>query len=327
MPLINEILGLYLRALDSGFGLIGGDVRWLFNVLVVLNLIVGGLTWALSDDQVVAQLARKLLFIGFFAWLIDNWAWLTDTIARSFVQLGLRAGGGRGTVDLLSNPGAIAERGLLVIAPMLQAIRDLTGPVAFFENLPEILLLLVAIVVVLASFFLVAIQIMFAVLTFKLGTLAAFILVPFALLTRTSFISERPLGWVVSAGVRLMVLMIVVGLGERVYGRMEVTLETLTVREALNVALGSFVLMLLAQTSARLANDLATGTPRLGALDGALSLGATAAAATYGARRVGGAASHAAGQAASAAGHVKAAATRLRSASKKTNPTPTHEET
>ena len=59
-------------------------------------------------------------------------------------------------------------------------------------------------------------------LTFKFGSLAAFVLVPFAVLSKTAFIAERRLGWVVGSGVRLMVLTLVLGVGNNIFQSLKV---------------------------------------------------------------------------------------------------------
>lgn len=292
MTLINETLQQYLDAINSGFGLIEGDVRWVFNALVILNIVMAALFWAFSDDQVVVALIRKVIYVGIFAWIIENWVELTNILANTFMLLGLKAGGGTLDADIMLNPGKIADRGLTTITPMMQAIRDLSGPVAFFENFIEIILLALAVLMVLVAFFLIAIQAVMAVLTFKLGSLAAFILIPFSLVTHTAFMAERPLGWVVTASVRLMLLTIVVGLGEALFANLEINPDEVTVRAALDIALGAFVLMVLSLTASRLASDLATGTPRLGALDAGLAVGGTAVAATYATRKAASSARH-----------------------------------
>ncbi len=320
MSIINETLQQYLDAINSGFGFIGGDVRWLFNILVLLNIIVAALFWAFSEDQVLVPLIRKILYIGIFAWIVENWVDLTNTLAQTFMLLGIKAGGGHVDHDILLNPGHIAERGLTTITPMIQAVRDLSGPVAFFENFVEILLLALAILAVIAAFFLIAIQAAMAILTFKLGSLAAFVLIPFSLITHTAFMAERPLGWIVTAGVRLMLLTLVVGLGEAIFARLEITPEQLTIRAALDIALGAIVLMVLALTSSRLASDLATGTPRLGALDAGIALGGAAVTAAYVTRKAAAGAGHVASgarlTAAKAASGMSRAARSFRSSSK-----------
>ena len=285
MELINETLQLYLDAIDSGFGAIDGDVRWVFNMLVILNIVLAALFWALSDDQVIVALVRKILYIGIFAWIIGNWSELTNVLAHTFMLLGVKAGGGQVSQDLILNPASIAQRGLTAVRPIMQAIRDLSGPVAFFQNFIEIVLLAIAILLILLSFFLIAIQAVMTILTFKLGTLAAFVLLPFSLVTHTAFMAERPLGWVVSASIRLMILTLVVGLGESLFGRLQLTPDQVTIPAAFNITLAALVLMILALTASRLASDLATGTPRLGALDAGLALGATGVAAAYSVRQ------------------------------------------
>jgi len=305
MNTINETLQQYLDAIDSGFGLIGDDVSWLFNVLLILNIVIAGLFWAFSDDQVLVPIIRKALYVGIFAWIIQNWSQLADAFAHTFVLLGAKAGGGRVDADILLNPGAIADLGLVTATPMMQAVSDLSGPVGFFENFPEILLLTLAALVVIVAFFFIAVQMVMAILTFKLGTLVAFVLLPFSLMTHTTFIAERPLGWVVTAGVRFMLLTLVVGLGESLFGRLQIDPQQVTVRVALDIALGTIVLLALALTASRLATDLATGTPRLGALDAGVALSGTVLAGALAARQTFNVVRHAAS--AAKLGAVKAA--------------------
>lgn len=286
MIIINDVLQHYLNALDSGFGLIGGDVRWLFNVLVVINVSLSAIFWAFSDDPVFAHLARKVLFIGIFAWLIENWPQLTTALYDTFTLLGIKAGGGQLTRRDLLDPGTIAHHGIAAAKPIMQAISDLSGPVAFFQNFPEIVLLEVSLLVVIAAFFIIALQASLAILLFKLGSLTTFVLVPFSLINRTAFIAERPLGWLIAASVRIMLLAIVVGLGESIWNRLQLTAGETDVPKALDVALAAILFMLLALISSRMATDLAMGTARLGTLDAAIALAAAGAAAGYASRPV-----------------------------------------
>ncbi len=91
--LINDVANQYINAINSGFGLIQGDVTRLLNILIILSIMWSATLWALSDDHVIVQLARKIVYIGIFAWIIQNWQMLTDKLARSFMDLGLKAGG------------------------------------------------------------------------------------------------------------------------------------------------------------------------------------------------------------------------------------------
>jgi type IV secretion system protein TrbL len=282
MGLINDVLNRYIQAIDQGFGFINHDVAWLLNALIILNITLSALVWAFSDDQVIVQFCRKVIYLGFFVWMIQNWKNLTDLLARSFMVIAFKAGGIGFPQDYVMNPGNIAGRGLTTIDPLMRAIHDLTGPVNFFKNFPEIALLSLAIVAVLIAFFVIAIQCAVAILSFKLGSLAAFVLVPFGVLNKTVFIAERPLGWVVMSGVKLMVLTLVAGIGDGMFSQMRLTANQVSVRTALDVALAAVVLMILAIVGTRLAGDLISGGPTLGAGAAAAAVGGSTVAA-YGA--------------------------------------------
>ncbi|MHB1767570.1 MAG: type IV secretion system protein, partial [Phycisphaerae bacterium] len=221
MDTINLILNQYLQTINSAFGLIQGHVVWLLNFLIIMNIVLSAMLWALSEDQVMVKLARKIVYIGFFVWLVQNWQSLCDTIAQSFMYLGFEAGGIGFPQVYLLNPGNIAYRGFTASSPIMAEIGNLCGPIGFFKNFPQIALLTLAVLAILAAFFIVAIQAVVTILSFKLGSLAAFVLIPFGVLSKTAFIAERPLGWVVSSGVRLMVLTLVAGIGDLAFGHLQ----------------------------------------------------------------------------------------------------------
>jgi type IV secretion system protein TrbL len=263
--LINDVANQYINAINSGFGLIKGDVTWVLNVFIILSIMWSAALWALSDDHVIAHFARKIVYIGFFAWIIQNWQSLTDKLASSFMNLGLKAGGFEGASYYTSQPGNIAYLGYTTAQPLMDQIARLTGPVAFFKNIVEIIFLFLAVAAIVAAFCVITIQVVVAVLTFKFGSLAAFVLVPFAVLSITAFIAERPLGWVVGSGVRLMVLTLVLGVGNNIFQSLKVPAgQTVTTYQAFCIALAALLLMALSLVASRLATDMIIGGPSLG---------------------------------------------------------------
>ena len=265
--LLNDVANRYIQAINSGFGFIRGDVSRILNALIILSIVWSAVLWALSDDHVIAHFARKIVYIGTFAWIVQNWQVLTDKLARSFIGLGLQAGGFDGATysNYLQEPGNIAYLGYTTAQPLMDQISRLTGPVAFFKNIVEIVFLAIAVGAIVAAFCVMTIQVVVAVLTFKFGSLAAFVLVPFAVLSKTAFIAERPLGWVVGSGVRLMVLTLVLGVGNNIFQRLKMPPgQTITTYEAFCVALAALLLMVLSLVASRLATDLIIGGPSLG---------------------------------------------------------------
>ena len=263
--LINDVANQYINAINTGFGLIKGDVTWLLNFLIILSILWSAALWALSDDHIITQFARKIVYIGFFAWIIQNWQTLTDTLARSFMDLGLKAGGFDSANYYTTQPGNIAYLGYTTAQPLLDQISRLTGPVAFFKNIVEIVILFLAVCAIIVAFCVITIQVVVALLTFKFGSLATFVLVPFAVLSKTAFIAERPLGWVVGSGVRLMVLALVLGVGNNIFQELKIPAgQTVTTYQAFCIALAALLLMVLSLVASRLASDLIIGGPSLG---------------------------------------------------------------
>ncbi len=84
-------MNVFATYLDSGFGLLGGDVRFLSQTLIALDITLAGL-WVLAGAaDVIARLVKKMLYIGFFAFLIGNFNGLAKIIFDSFSGLSLKA--------------------------------------------------------------------------------------------------------------------------------------------------------------------------------------------------------------------------------------------
>jgi type IV secretion system protein TrbL len=263
--LINDVANQYINAINTGFGLIKGDVTRLLNVLIILSIFWSATLWALSEDHVIAEFARKIVYIGMFAWIVQNWQALTDKLAQSFMNLGLEAGGFDGASFYTQQPGNIAYLGYTTAQPLLDQITRLCGPVAFFRNFPEIIFLFFAVGAIVVAFCVITVQVVLALVTFKFGSLAAFVLVPFAVLSKTAFIAERPLGWVVGSGVRLMVLTLVLGVGNNIFQSLKMPAgSTVTTYQAFCIALAAILLMVFSLVASRLATDLIIGGPSLG---------------------------------------------------------------
>ena len=192
LNIIDQFMAAFVAYIDSGFGLLGPDVGFLTTALIGIDITLAGLFWALGgEDDVIAKLLRKILYVGAFALILNNFQSLADIIFRSFAGLGLTAGGSAiGAADLLL-PGRLGGTGFEAASPLLESAKELVGPIAFFENFVEIAVLLFAWLIVIAAFFVLAVQMFITILEFKLTALAGFVLVPFALWNRTAFLAGR----------------------------------------------------------------------------------------------------------------------------------------
>ena len=266
--IIDQFLETFTRYIDSGFGLLGGEVGYLATTLAAIDVTLAGLFWSWgADEDILARLVKKTLFVGVFAFLIGNWNSWARTIFESFAGLGLKASGtGLSSADFL-RPGKIAQVGLDAGRPILDSISGLMGYVSFFENFIQIAVLLFAWIVVLLAFFILAIQLFITLIEFKLTTLAGFVLIPFGLFGKTAFAAERVLGNVISSGVKVLVLAVIVGIGSTLFSQFTAGFggNQPTIDNAMALVLGALSLLGLGIFGPGIANGIVSGGPQLGA--------------------------------------------------------------
>jgi len=265
LAIIDRFTETFSRYIDSGFGLLSGDVAFLTSILIAIDITLAGLFWALmGEDNVLAQLIRKVLYIGFFALLLSNFKGLADIVFQSFTGLGLKASGASLTAADLMRPGFVASTGFSASRPLIKS-GELIGITTFFSNFVTIVVLLLAWLIVLLAFFVLSVQLFIAIIEFKLTVLAGFVLVPFALFGQTAFLAERVLGNVISSGIKLMVLAIVVGIGSSLFGTLIRPSGEITLAQAASTILAAIAVFGLAIFVPGLAAGLISGAPQLGA--------------------------------------------------------------
>ncbi|ODU34659.1 P-type conjugative transfer protein TrbL [Sphingopyxis sp. SCN 67-31] len=306
---IDQFLSVFSTYIDSGFGLLGGEVGFLSTTLIVIDVTIAALFWAWgADEDVLQRLVKKTLYIGVFAFIIGNFQSLATIMLESFAGLGLKASGGAMAIGDFMRPGVVAATGLDAAEPLLDASKDLLGPIGLFTNFVQILILLIAWVIVVLAFFILAVQVFVTILEFKLVTLAGFVLIPFAFFGRTAFMAERVLGHIVSSGIKVLVLAVITGIGTTLFDRFmgaQIGAEP-DIEQVMAIALGALTLLGLGIFGPSIANGIVAGGPQLGA--GAAAGTAVAAGATLAAGAAG--ATLATGAAASFARGAAAGATR-----------------
>ncbi len=279
LNVIDSFMAAFIQYIDSGFGLLSGEVAYLSTVLIGIDIALAGLFWAMDGEaNIIARLIKKVLYVGVFAFILNNFSSLADIIYRSFAGLGLQASAsGLAAADLLK-PGKLAGVGFQAAWPLLQQVSALMGFTSFFDNFLTIAVLLVAWLVVIVAFFILAVQLFITILEFKLTTLAGFVLVPFALWNKTAFLAERVLGNVISAGIKVMVLAVIVGIGSGFFGQFTAALQGQqpNINQALALVLASLALFGLGIFGPGIASGLVSGAPQLGAGAAIGTLGAAA---------------------------------------------------
>ncbi|MFA4994133.1 MAG: P-type conjugative transfer protein TrbL [Bdellovibrionales bacterium] len=298
LSIIDQFMTTFSRYIDSGFGLLSGDVAFLSTTLIGIDVTLAGLFWAFEGENVIfPRLIRKVLYVGAFAFILNNFKSLADIVYQSFANLGIKASGSSFSAADLLRPGVIAATGYQSAHPLLDQVSHLVGFPEIFSNALTVFVLLIAWLLVIFAFFILSIQLFISVLEFKLTTLAGFVLVPFALWNKTAFLAEKVLGNVISSGIKMMVLAVIVGIGSTLFATFTTGLDgqDTNLAAAMSQVLGALALLGLGIFGPGIAAGLVSGAPQLGA---GAALGTTGAAvgavaltgaAAYGATRAAGA--------------------------------------
>ncbi|MCW2292291.1 type IV secretion system protein TrbL [Pseudomonas sp. BIGb0408] len=265
VSVIDRFLDVFAQYIDSGFGLLGDEVAFLTLTLVAIDMTLAGLFWAMGGEDVSAKLIRKTLYVGAFAFIIGNFNALAKIVFNSFAGLGLLASGSALSQDEFLQPGRLAATGVEAGAPLLEEISRLSGFPEVFSNIHSILVLFLAWLVVIISFFFLAIQLFVTLIEFKLTTLAGFVLVPFALWNKTAFLAEKVLGNVVASGIKVLVLAVIVGIGTGLFAEFQAVPDEPSIDNALVVMLASLALFGLGIFGPGIATGLVSGAPQLSA--------------------------------------------------------------
>jgi type IV secretion system protein TrbL len=305
----NDLMTVFSNTVTAGFGNLVGPVNGIFGLMIALVVAMTGIQWAVSSNRdALAGAFSKILLIGAFAYIINDWQGLSETIFAGFLELGLTAGGGTiSSADFL-NPGAVIETGWQIVKALGDAPTTTEDPLDVIGNLIDAIIIGISMLGIMVAFAILALQIIVTLLEFKIVTLGGFILLPFGILSKTAFMAERPLGYVVASGLKVLALAIVISGAQAVFAQLTPSGEP-DIYEAMTILTAAIILAMLSLFAPNLAAALVSGGPALGA--GALAVGGLAVGGAAGVAAAG-----IAGAGAAAAGGASGAASRIASSSK-----------
>ena len=284
---LTYLMTTFVGGFSGGYaGILPIAQRILF-LLAAIEIVFGALWWALRGENFLVPLIQKTMLIGVFAaFLLPgplNWATLMTSVMNGFVATGQAAGGAAGPINWFSDPSAIIDLADNLTFQIEQEIHAL--PILAVGQ--QIMFGFVYLLIYL-TFFILAIQVVVAILEFYLIATLAMALVPFGVNRYTAFLSEKAFGAVVSHGVKLMVLAFIITVAAPVMAGLNLPPNP-TLEQAYMCLLAAMTLAFLAWKAPDVAAGLFAGGPSLSA---AHTLGSAAIASRlmFGGRRGGAAA-------------------------------------
>lgn len=239
---ITFIQNTFLQHLNAAFD---SAARYALNILYLfaaLELAIVGLFWSLQQEMLWGRLFFKILKIGLIFFVIQNYSFLLNTIVRSFAQLGGIVASTDSMTQVIFNPATIWLYGYDVSIGLLRLA----------ANSSSVGLSLLQVILGMGILFmmgLMGIQIVLQIVGFYLVSFAALIFMPFGVFNPSAAFFDQSIQSVLKAGVRVMVLILVVGIAVTVWHFFKLddtqTVNNLLTSNTINQPLGLFFSALL----------------------------------------------------------------------------------
>ena len=261
--ILDTMLATIAGYTTGSSGTITGYATSLYGILILLDFILAVLL-NIGETDHIKQLVRKVLFYGFWIWIIREWGTLCDALLDSLMITGTAVGGVDASV--LKTPSLLIDSGLEIAKPYM----DYASEMSWLEITTSPLNWLMAVIgyagVVLA-FGILALQIFITYVEFYIASALLLIFIPWGSFKYTSFVAEKAIGAVISYGTKLMMLGAVYGLSSGIIDSMTITLNNGEPDPSTVLAsmLGPFALCLLCWQAPGMAAGLMTGAPTLSA--------------------------------------------------------------
>lgn len=201
---ITLIQTTFLQHIQKAFPQVLYYAKNLLYIFAGLELVFFGLIWALQQGGEWQYLFFKVLKIGFILLIIQNAAYLLNIVLQSFVDIGSTVANAQHLSGIIFNPAHLWQYGYDIGLGLLKA-----ATVANSMGLSVLLLILGF--GILFTFALLGIQIVLVILGFYVIALIALLFMPLGIFEPTSKILGTSIQSVLKAGVRVMVLIMVIG--------------------------------------------------------------------------------------------------------------------
>ncbi|MBU0744284.1 MAG: type IV secretion system protein [Gammaproteobacteria bacterium] len=235
---ITLIQATFLEHINVAFATMAGYAFKLLYLFASIELVILGLAWALQRDLGWDKLFFKIIKIGIIFFIIQNYPWLLSTILESFAQMAGIVVNDASIAQYVFNPAKIWQYGYNVGVHLLQLAAN--------SNIFGLAMIQLSLGMgILLVFGLLGIQMVVQIVGFYVVSFGALILLPFGALSAGRNMLDKAVQSVLQAGLRLMVLIIIIGMAVLVWNSFDLTELSSTTNFNINQPLGLFFSALL----------------------------------------------------------------------------------
>jgi type IV secretion system protein TrbL len=282
--MMTELLNQFGSTFMMGTRYLSMYAKWILATVAAIDFFLGMLLH-LGDPDTIKFIIRKILLYGFFIWFVNDYGRIMNWILDGFTFLGLKAGGGAIDMAMISDPSCIAGYGINLCLPITDYFATLKGWDVMFK-LHYVIFLELTALVIMASFFIMGLQLFITYLEFTIVGTISMVLIPFGVNEHTKFISEKAIGALVGFGIKLMILAFIACAAIPIAMQWKLNVDpagNANWGDCANMMMGAITMAFLMIHAPSVAMSLLSGSPTI---SGGTAMG-TAAAAGMGAMAIG----------------------------------------
>lgn len=281
---LTSLLISFRSVFRAGIDAMAGPALSLFSAVAMIDFMTN-LLLHLDDQDHIKNLIRACLKYGSWLYLLKNYPQLLDTLLDGAFYIGQTASGGGVAMSTLTDPSMIVELGLRAAQPAwdyLGSYQNILG-----VNLPLMFMVMVAALLVLLAYLIIAIQVFLTLLEFYLIAAIAPAFLAFGAWSKSAFLAEKAIGALFSFAVKIIVLTMILSAAIPVLQSftMPSDFSLASFGAAFRMAAAAICVALLTWQAPGVASSMMGGAPSLSA-GGAIGTAVGAAATAVGAARL-----------------------------------------
>lgn len=122
---LTTILHQLLDIFSLGQQGVAGSAFSLLTLLAGIELTLAALWWAITGRDGLVPLMRKILLLGFFVFVVQNYPTLLSIVVEGFIQTGKTASANGGdALASVRDPSTIIDAGFFVALPILDHLKS-----------------------------------------------------------------------------------------------------------------------------------------------------------------------------------------------------------
>lgn len=207
--LLQRLIDGYALMLSAGWSTSLPEALALMRTLATIEIALLGIWWAATGDNLAATAISKVFTWGVLLWIVTSIPQLSQMLVSTFLQWGLRAGGGVLTEADMRNPGTIFEFGAEVGTLLITSLNRFPTWQMLF-NAPTVALTGILALIVWATFGWITLEITVGLIEFYMGSLVAMLLLPCGVFRHLASLAEKSIAYQLALGVKLAILALVV---------------------------------------------------------------------------------------------------------------------